>query len=385
VSDRADNGHTFVVCCCTVLVMLGVGIISPILPLYAVTFGVSYSLVGIVVSIFGLTRMLTDMPAGLLVDKVGKRPLLLIGLCLFAVAAIIAVFAASFEGLLIFRSVQGIAAGIFTISAMTYLFDVAPPGERGKYMGWYQGALFLGMALGPALGGFLAELGGFRTPFLSLFVLAAASSILAGAKIPEGLPRTEHRQETFENSVVAVKRFLSDRNIVIANFAGMVIYVIVGGIRFTAIPLYAQELLGLSAGDVGIILGLGSFANFLVLLWTGSITDRLGRKPILTSGFALVAAVCYSFVYSVDFLSIAVISVLLGVAMGTVNPGQITTAIDPSDPIISVSVSRVFSDVGLVFGPLLVGLISDQIGLTSPFVLVALLSLLVAVSVFFLK
>ena len=379
------DDQIFVLCCCTAIVMLGVGIVSPILPLYAETFGVSYFLVGMVVSSFGMARILTDMPAGYLAGRVGRRPLLLFGLCLFTISAILAVVASSYEYLIAFRVVQGVGAAIFTTSAMTCLVDIVPEGQRTKYMGRYQGAIFVGLALGPAVGGFLAELGGFRAPFLSLFFLAAMSLVLAGAKISESLPARERGTISHGDSVSALRRFFRNRNLIIGNCAGAVIFITIGGIRMTAIPLYGQQAIHLSAGDIGIILALGAFSNFLVLLLTGAMTDRFGMKPLLICGFALIALACYSFSFSGDFLSMTAASVLLGAASGTVNPGQVTIVIDSSEVSLSVGMSRVFSDVGLILGPLLVGVLSDQVSLTSPFLAAAFLSLLVAASISLLK
>ncbi len=167
------------------LVMLGVGIVSPVLPLYARAFDVPYTTVGFVVSAFGIARLLFDLPAGSLTDRYGRKPLIVIGLGIFAGAGLIAAFATNIYHLILSRFFQGVGAALFTTTAMVLVGDIAPPEQRGKYLAYYQGTFFLGSAAGPAFGGLLLDLGGFHTPFFALSALAALAAVYSHFSIQE--------------------------------------------------------------------------------------------------------------------------------------------------------------------------------------------------------
>jgi MFS family permease len=135
------------------IIMLGAGVVVPILPKYAETFGASYTYVGFFISAFGLARILTDIPFGTLSDR---RASLLGGTILFVASGLLAAFTTGIEYLIAARVVQG--AAIHTTSALAYVADIIPATRKGRYLGYYQNSFFLGSAFGPSTGGVLTSL-----------------------------------------------------------------------------------------------------------------------------------------------------------------------------------------------------------------------------------
>lgn len=374
-SSRTLDPRLLVICICVFSVMLGTGIIGPILPLYAKAFGVSYAVVGMMISAFGLARILMDLPAGTLADCWGRRPLLLIGMAVFSTTGLIAAFAPNIYFLVLARFIQGIGAALLTTTAMAVVGDIAPPEQRGKYLSYYQMSFFWGMATGPAIGGFLAEWGGFPLPFLVLSLLSLVGMAFAHFKVKESLVERNDRISAMELFQV-LRRMGRDRNLLVANLASLVAVLTMGGIRMTAIPLYGQQSMGLSHSEIGIVLAVAAFVNIPSLIWSGPIIDKIGSRPILLWGFSLATVTTYGLAFTHGFHSLLGMAALFGFTTGLNQPALATLVIGAADPNhrgLSIGLHRIFGDLGVIAGPMLVGVLADHYGLTSPFAVVAVL------------
>lgn len=361
--------------------MLGTGIVGPILPLYAKAFGVSYSVVGLVISAFGFARILLDVPAGTLADRWGRRPLLLLGIAIFSATGVIAAFAPNIYYLILARFVQGVGAALFTTSGMAIVGDIAPAGERGRYMSTYQMSFFLGTSTGPAIGGFLAEWGGFALPFLLLSVLSLGGAIFAYIWVQESLAGDDPPTTSPAELLKALHK--AARNLFVANLAVLVTFLTLSGIRMMAIPLYGQKVLGLSQSEIGVILALAAFVNIPSLFWSGPMVDRVGSRPIFILGFASATVATYGLTFTHSFLSLAAVATFFGFTTGLNQPAQGRAVLEAADPHhrgMSVGLHRVFGDVGVILGPTLVGILADHSGLASPFSWVAVLCGIMAVA-----
>ncbi|MBC7325698.1 MAG: MFS transporter, partial [Moorella sp. (in: Bacteria)] len=115
-------------------VMLGQGMVTPILPLYGRSFGVSAAVVGLLITSFGLAQVLTDLPAGYLSERYGAAKLLLVGPAITAVASLMAGLASSFWLLVFWRFWQGVGSAVFTTAAMARVAEFSPPGSTSRNM-----------------------------------------------------------------------------------------------------------------------------------------------------------------------------------------------------------------------------------------------------------
>src|SRR5690625_1160463 len=138
-------------------VALGFGIVAPAIPLFARQFGVGATAAGAVVSAFALTRFLSGLAAGRLVDAVGQRRGLMLGLVVVGVSSVLAGLAQNYPQLLILRGVGGIGSAVFGVGAMSLVLKVASRNMRGLAVSIYRSGFLIGGITGPALGG--AEIG----------------------------------------------------------------------------------------------------------------------------------------------------------------------------------------------------------------------------------
>jgi len=137
--------------------MMGMGIISPIMPLYIRSFGAGGTAVGAVFAAFSVSRLLLGPVAGALSDRVGRKRLIVWGLGAYAVVSVLYVVAQNLWQLGIFRLLHGVGSILVTPIAQAYVGDLTPVGREGRITNIFYASMFAGMALGPLLGGYLVE------------------------------------------------------------------------------------------------------------------------------------------------------------------------------------------------------------------------------------
>ncbi len=165
--------------------MLGLGLISPILPLYMREFGASGLQLGLVFAAFSVARLVLGPLHGRLSDRLGRKPLILTGLGLYALISWAYALAGSLWQVALLRFLQGAASTLVTPLAQAYIGDRTPRGQEGRTMNTFYTSVFVGMGLGPLLGGALAERWGLRAPFYAMGLLAVAAGLAVALLVPE--------------------------------------------------------------------------------------------------------------------------------------------------------------------------------------------------------
>ena len=159
-----------------VVIALGYGVVSPVLPQYARDFGVSISAATFVITAFSLMRLVFAPASGLFVQKMGERRVYLSGLLIVAVSTGACAFAQTYWQLLLFRSLGGFGSAMFTVSSLGLMIRISPPDARGRVAGLFSSAFLVGSVGGPVLGSLTAGLG-LAAPFaiygVALLVAAA--------------------------------------------------------------------------------------------------------------------------------------------------------------------------------------------------------------------
>ncbi|MDQ4138557.1 MAG: MFS transporter, partial [Actinomycetota bacterium] len=145
-------------------VMLGFGVVIPVLPVFVRQFGVGYLEVGAVVSAFALARLAMTPFTGWLIDRIGERTMLAVGIGIVALSSALVGLADSYAAILLWRGAGGIGSALFSVSAMSLLFAATAPSMRGRAMSFYHGGFLIGGMAGPAVGALLAVIS-LRAPF----------------------------------------------------------------------------------------------------------------------------------------------------------------------------------------------------------------------------
>lgn len=345
------------------VIAIGYGIVAPVLPQFASSFGVGVAAASAVVSAFALCRLLFAPASGAVVNKLGERPTYLIGLLVVAVSSAATAFAETYWQLLLFRGLGGIGSTMFTVSAMGLIVRLAPPRMRGRISGYYATAFLLGGILGPVVGGLLAGFG-MQAPFIVYAVaLLIASAVvyfrlkdetLAARKAKNPQPPMKFR-EAFEVGAY--------RSALVSSFAtGWTAY----GVRVALIPLLAVQLVSEGPQVAGLALAVFAAGNALALTFTGRLTDKLGRKPLILTGLVVcaLATIGVGLVSSVPLF--VILSLISGMGSGTLNPGQQAAVADVIGPECAggkvLSRYQMSADAGQILGPILAGALADAAG-----------------------
>ena len=164
---------------------LGFGAMVPSLPLYANSFGVSASAIGLAVAAYGFARFVAVLPGGQLADRWGRRPVLAIGGLISAIGSFWCAEAHSFVEFILARIVAGAGAGIILTIGQIVLADISSPDRRGRNIATYQAAFLFGFGIGPFPGGLLASAYGLAAPFLMTGVASLLTTAIAWFLVSE--------------------------------------------------------------------------------------------------------------------------------------------------------------------------------------------------------
>jgi MFS transporter, DHA1 family, multidrug resistance protein len=351
---------------------LGFGAVIPVAPLFAQTFGVSQTAIGMTIAVYGLARFLVSVPTGQLSDRVGRRSALVIGEAVIMLGNLLCGLAGSYEEFLIYRFVAGAGASMVVTAGQVILADISTPANRGRVMGTYQSMFLFGVGFGPLPGGVLAERLGLSAPFFAFAALGGAAAIVAFLKVPETKPSREAR-EARGQARAAMAFPLAHQFRTVFSHAGFVLVSLVtfvqffsrtGGI-FAVVPLLAVSKLGLGADQIGTGLTLVSLVNVGMVYLAGVLVDRYGRKAVivpstlLTGSSFVLLALAPSYGWFVASLAV------WGMAAGISSPAPVAYAADLAPKgmnAIAMSSYRMVSELGYVVGPMTMGWLADLWG-----------------------
>jgi len=343
-----------------VVIALGYGVVAPVLPELARHFGVSISAATFVITAFAAMRLCAAPPTGLLVQRLGERRIYVTGLAIVAVSTAACAFAHTYWQLLAFRALGGIGSTMFFVSALALMIRMSPHDARGRVAGMFSGGFLVGSVIGPVLGSLTVGLG-LRAPFLiyGAMLLVAAAVVLVSLRSSELAAPADDDEYT-----VTVRVALSHRAYpaaLLSNFAtGWSFF----GLRFALVPLFAAEVLGHSASVAGLALAAFAVGNVAVVIPSGRLSDRIGRKPLLITGLALagISTACLGLAPSLPvFLGEAVIAGAASGLYGSPQQAAVADIIGRARGGQAVAAFQMMSDFGSIVGSFGVGVIAQTL------------------------
>lgn len=346
-------------------VMVGLGIVWPILPVLAVHFGAGGLVIGVIIASYNISRTLLSPFVGRFSDRFGRKNFILAGLMLYSVVSFAYVLADSSELLIAVRLAHGLASLLVAPICMALAGDIAPKGHLGTYLGTVNMALMAGLGLGPSLGGFLFEHFGMHSAFYGMGLL----SIFTGALVTFLLPSDRDSGAVVRDRKTATLREIFANRTAVA-LVLMRFFAAAGqGAVYTFLPIYAMQI-GMSSAQVGIFLSVNMFTVAFMQRPVGQWMDRGNPKYAVIAGLFCCALSVLPMPYFQDFYSLLGLNLLMGLASGFVFPGTLVISghLGRTMGMASLmSVTDAAWTFGLIVSPIMSGLILDAWGISSVF------------------
>lgn len=330
----------------------------PTLPLYIEDIGATKQQIGVVMGSFAI-GLLTFRPfLGQIADKRGRKIVLIIGILSAAIAPIGYNFVQSIPLLMVIRAFHGISIAAFSTGFLALVADIAPVENRGELIGYMSLVNPLGLAIGPALGGYLMEAAGYTSLFILSTVLACLALLCT---VPIINPIVPVEEQVVNNDSPFWQKLISPR-VRIPAFILLIIGLILGSLH-TFVPLFIKSTE--AELNPGLFYTVVAIASFCSRLFCGKASDKFGRGLFIT-----LSLVCYSLALvllwtansAADFLFAATIE---GIGGGTIIPmiaAMITDRAYPQERGRIFSLCMVGFDIGVALAGPIFGLVAQQIG-----------------------
>jgi MFS family permease len=364
--------------------MMGLGIVWPLVPIYAVELGASGFQVGVIIAAFNVGRTCFNPIAGRFSDRWGRKPFILLGLFLYAVVSVLYVLSARVESLVLVRLLHGFTSVLVVPVAMALTGDIAPQHRFGRYLGTLNMAIMLGFAAGPALGGVIRDYFGMPSAFYTMGALAILTFFGVAAFIPGG-----RHQSTSQSAqpVTPLKRLLKHR--VIQGLFLLRLFVAAGqGCVYTFFPILALRM-QLTSSQVGFILGANIFLIAFSQRICGDIADRVNPIYMIVMGTLISGIVVLGMPYAHGFSVMMLLNIIMGIGNGIAMPGGfvITGQLGRTMGMGSLmGFTETGWSLGMTVSPVISGMILDSLGLNSVFIAGALITIIGTALIFlFLK
>ncbi|WP_428993672.1 MFS transporter [Brevibacillus choshinensis] len=346
------------------LAMLGIGLVIPVLPQFLHEFGAGGQAAGYMVSCFGLTQFLFSPIAGTIADKYGRKPMIVLGLCLFALSNLTAAIADDLLLLFVSRLIGGAGSAALVPSIMAYAADITTNEQRTKVMSYIGASMSSGFIIGPGVGGLLAEYG-MRAPFYASACIGVLAMIGSMIFLPESLSLEKRltRQQSKEkkpNVFLQLALSIKSRFFVLLF---LVFAVTFGLTHFEAIyPLYVVQKYGFTTRDIAILFTLCSLiATFNQVMLTTRLIRRFGEKKTINFTLLLSSISLVFLIFFGHFLYVMFITMLFFTCNNILRP-TINTLLSKragEEQGFVAGMNNAYMSLGNIFGPALAGFLFD--------------------------
>jgi DHA1 family multidrug resistance protein-like MFS transporter len=343
--------------------MLGVGIISPILPVYAEMMGAGGFAIGIIFGLFSLSRAIVMPVYGRISDLKGRKIFIILGLSAYCVLSFAYVAAETVASLAVVRLFHGLASAATIPIVMAYVGDMSPPGEEGRLMGLYTTVLLMGFGSGPIIGGIVKDTLGINAAFYIMGGLVFVGLLMVIFMV------TEPKEKGKVSEKYPFREMFDNRRIR-ALFAFRLANAVGRSAIFAFLPIFGHNLLSLSGTSIGFLLSAVVIVASIFQVPSGILADRVSKVNLVVAGGILNAVGLMAVGFCKSFAAIVVVVVLLGLSGAIALPALTAIAVNEGREIGMGSVMGIFNfamSIGQSFGPFAAGYMMSMSGIRAPF------------------
>ena len=345
----------------------GVGIVVPLLPIYAHGLGASGLYIGLIFGAFSVSRTFLLPYFGRQSDRKGRKPFIVAGLFGYTVVSLAFILSGSVESLIALRFLQGIASAMIMPAVQAYVGDITPAGREGFTMGLFNMSMFLGLSIGPLIGGVIHDRFSLDTSFALMGLLTFLGFMLSFFFLPA---TKSERVVNRGLEPLAWKWVVQDKEMA-GLFLFRLAYAACIGVIWSFLPVLADQEFSLSSSAIGILVTIGVFSSGLLHVPMGFMADRVNRKTLVVTGGLIIVYAIFSFDWADSFGDLLLASILFGLGGGVAMPALMALAVlkgSETDGMGSVmGLLAMAHSLGMLAGSLLAGLMMDVSRLRNAF------------------
>ena len=340
-------------------VAVGFGIVLPAIPVFARSFGVNNAAIGLIVSMFAITRFASGLISGKLVDLFGERAVFSSGVFMVAVFVFLAGMATNYHQLLFFRAAGGLGSSMFSVAAGSVIMRSVDDEHRGRAQSVYNGAFLVGGVSGPAIGGLLSLIS-LRAPFFAYSAMLLVSGTVAHFFLrSEKIGKKKESADTSHQTTVREALGMAPYRIALA--LGFIVNWVVFGMRSSIMPIFVTEELKSTTAVVGFGFTLSAIFQGALLMRGGRISDARGRRfaSMVGSSITLIGVLFLTFAVHPWMYLFSMSIIGIGGAYLSTTPSSIVGDIIRGRGGQVIAIFQMAGDAGMIVGPLIIGALAD--------------------------
>ncbi|KAF0447566.1 MFS transporter [Pediococcus acidilactici] len=376
--DAKNKKTLWILIAGNLLICLGIGLVIPVTPFIKNYYHYSTTQMGIMTSLFAFSQFIASPLVGRLSDRIGRKPLIVAGLFLYAVSEVIFALSNSLIWFNVSRVIGGLSAALFVPTSMALAADVTTPAQRARVIGWISAAFSGGLILGPGIGGVLANIS-YKTPFWAAAALGLISTIFTYAVMPKMEVIREIAHEEHDDEPQAVKKTGALRDVLTAPLIILftMIFVAAFGLQgFESIySIYVNQVFNFGLGTIALVLTFnGIFSLILQVFIFDWLVRKMGEFNLIGACFLIGAIFVFWITQAHTQIEVIIATLVVFSAFDILRPAITTllTKEGKNNQGLINGLNMSLTSVGNVIGPILAGMLMDY-NTHIPYLLVALI------------
>jgi len=362
--------HLIIILLSTFISLLGIGIIVPIMPIFATKLGANGLTLGLIIAAFSITRTLLLPVVGNLSDRFGRKGFLICGLLVYTLVGLVFPQAHSIANIIAIRAFHGVGSAMIVPIAMAYVSDMSPLGHEGRYLGMLNIAIFTGIGCGPLLGGFFTDHWGMPAAFYAMSSLSFLALLLVLVQMP-GMEVKENQPKTagIFQSLGLMRKNRRTCGILLARMTTMLIMVP----TMAFLPLLMAQWFHASGTKIGVVIACRTLANAIFQTPFGRMAGRRDKVRLLMTGSTVISLVMCLVPLAVNFWLLLALFVTLGIGEAIIWPALGALAAEEGRRYGQGTMMGVFNmamSTGILFGSIAAGVCTDLLGLRWSFFII---------------